>query len=104
MRTRRRLHRCVSADCAAPQKRCVRRASVSSEFRRGRPLNSGWFDQVAHLQSGGRTESILMSLPPQVRWAIFGRRAGGEEARLTGTSCKTATLAEARIWIVTSFS
>jgi coproporphyrinogen III oxidase len=35
------------------------------------------------LQSGGRTESILMSLPPQVRWRYdFKPAAGSEEARL----------------------
>jgi len=36
------------------------------------------------LQSGGRTESILMSLPPQVRWRYdFKPAPGSEEARLT---------------------
>ncbi|MEM7379148.1 MAG: coproporphyrinogen III oxidase, partial [Pseudomonadota bacterium] len=36
------------------------------------------------LQSGGRTESILMSMPPEVRWR-YNRQAeaGSEEARLT---------------------
>ncbi len=35
------------------------------------------------LQSGGRTESILMSLPPLVRWQYNYRpQAGSEEARL----------------------
>jgi coproporphyrinogen III oxidase len=36
------------------------------------------------LQSGGRTESILMSLPPQVRWDYGAVPAAGTpEARLT---------------------
>ena len=36
------------------------------------------------LQSGGRTESILMSLPPQVRWSYdWKAEPGSEEARLT---------------------
>ena len=36
------------------------------------------------LQSGGRTESILMSLPPLVRWEYaFVPVPGSEEARLT---------------------
>ncbi|KAA0873786.1 oxygen-dependent coproporphyrinogen oxidase [Nitrincola tapanii] len=35
------------------------------------------------LQSGGRTESILMSLPPEVRWSYdWAPEAGSEEARL----------------------
>ena len=35
------------------------------------------------LQSGGRAESILMSLPPQVRWRYeFQPQPGSEEARL----------------------
>ena len=35
------------------------------------------------LQSGGRTESILMSLPPLVRWEYgFAPEAGSDEARL----------------------
>jgi coproporphyrinogen III oxidase len=35
------------------------------------------------LQSGGRTESILMSLPPLVRWDYDWRAAAGSpEARL----------------------
>jgi len=35
------------------------------------------------LQSGGRTESILMSLPPLVRWEYgFTPEAGSAEARL----------------------
>jgi coproporphyrinogen III oxidase len=35
------------------------------------------------LQSGGRTESILMSLPPRVRWEYDWRpEAGSAEERL----------------------
>jgi coproporphyrinogen III oxidase len=36
------------------------------------------------LQSGGRTESILMSLPPMVRWAYnWQPEPGSAEERLT---------------------
>jgi len=36
------------------------------------------------LQSGGRTESILMSLPPLVRWEYdFNPEPGSPEAELT---------------------
>ena len=35
------------------------------------------------LQSGGRTESILMSLPPLVRWEYgYAAEAGSAEAKL----------------------
>ena len=35
------------------------------------------------LQSGGRTESILMSLPPLVRWEYgYAPEVGSDEARL----------------------
>jgi coproporphyrinogen III oxidase len=35
------------------------------------------------LQSGGRTESILMSLPPQVRWAYnWSPEPGSPEEKL----------------------
>jgi coproporphyrinogen oxidase (EC 1.3.3.3) len=35
------------------------------------------------LQSGGRAESILMSMPPQVQWRYeWAPEAGSEEARL----------------------
>lgn len=35
------------------------------------------------LQSGGRTESILMSMPPEVRWSYqFEAQEGSEEAKL----------------------
>ena len=37
------------------------------------------------LQSGGRTESILMSLPPLVRWEYgYTPEPGSAEARLAG--------------------
>ena len=37
------------------------------------------------LQSGGRTESILMSLPPRVRWEYgYTPEPGSAEARLAG--------------------
>ena len=41
------------------------------------------------LQSGGRTESILMSLPPEVRWGYDWKpEAGSEEAELYDTYLK----------------
>jgi len=64
----------------------TRREQDFQHYRRGRyvEFNLVW-DRGTHfgLQSGGRTESILLSMPPHATWAYqYAPQAGTPEARL----------------------
>ena len=87
-RGRRRLPRCLPADRRAPQAtRPTANASASSSCTGADATSSStWSSTAARCSAcsrGGRTESILMSLPPLVRWEYgYTPEAGSAEARL----------------------